>query len=549
MPDELLPSPDSPKRAQYLVTVTGLAAALLAATLIWLAGGRVRGLLLESAQVVAGSLAVALPVGALMGLLIAKTTVPGRRLATWLLVSLLFMPLYLHAAAWQAAIGTLGWWTLHSAGAAPVDPLLDGAAGVAWIHGLAAVPWVALIVAVSLRAVDRSQEETALLDTTPLRVLRHITLRHAAGGALVAALWVAVNVAADMTVTDLLRVRTFAEEIYTQAALGLFNRDADPDGASLGMQGLVCGTVLLSLGGWCALMAARRWFMVQDQLSNGTWRWQLSRAGTLVAWFALWSLMILLLAVPIGSLAMQAGVDVQRVGDGWQRGWSVAKLSSAVATAPWHFRRELGQSFAVGMVVATTATLLGTLASWWLCHAGRITRWLLLAVIAAALTVPGPVLGILTIRLLNQPPDSPLASLAWWYDRTMLAPWLVQMVRAVPIAMLIAWPLLASVPRSLLDAAASEGAGWLRRLVTIAAPIRSRGIAAAWIASLAVSITELPATLLVIPPGTPPAAVRVFSLLHYGVEDRVAGICLTMMALVLLLTAMAAWLTQSSSAD
>lgn len=550
MPNAYRSEIDSQKPTRQANVLASLLSGLVTALLIGLAGERVRGLLAESIQVVVGTLLVAVPIGLLLGLLIAKTNVPGRRMATWLLVALLPMPLYLHAAAWQAAIGTLGWWTLRNAGSAPVDPLLAGLPGVAWIHGLAAVPWIALIVAAALYAIDRTQEEMALLDASPTKVLRHITLRHAAAGAMIAALWVAVTVAAEMTVTDLLRVRTFAEEIYTQAALGLFNEGAQSGGATLRVQGLLAGTLLLALGGWVALAAASRWFIADDAATGQPWRWQLTSAGRLaspIAWLLLWLLMAMLLIVPIGSLALQAGVDVERTEAGWHRGWSALKLLSAVGTAPWHFRRELGQSLVLGTVVASTAMLLGTLLGWTLCsvkqvRAGRLLKLGLLAGLATALTLPGPVLGILTIRLLNQPPDSPLASLAWWYDRTLLAPWLVQVVRATPIATLIAWPLLASVPRSVLDAAASEGAGSFRRLVTIAAPICWRGLAAGWIAAFAVSVTELPATLLVVPPGTPPVAVRIFSLLHYGVEDRVAGICLMMMGLVLLMTAIAAWL-------
>jgi hypothetical protein len=56
------------------------------------------------------------------------------------------------------------------------------------------------------------------------------------------------------------------------------------------------------------------------------------------------------------------------------------------------------------------------------------------------------------------------------------------------------------------------------------------------------------ATVLVIPPQTSTAiSVRVFQLLHYGVDDRVAAICLVLVAGIALLTGIAAALLKRSS--
>ena len=52
---------------------------------------------------------------------------------------------------------------------------------------------------------------------------------------------------------------------------------------------------------------------------------------------------------------------------------------------------------------------------------------------------------------------------------------------------------------------------------------------------LAIAVGELAATVLVVPPGPTTISVRIFSLIHYGVDDRVASICL---ALILGLTAL-----------
>jgi iron(III) transport system permease protein len=163
--------------------------------------------------------------------------------------------------------------------------------------------------------------------------------------------------------------------------------------------------------------------------------------------------------------------------------------------------------------------------------------------LSLCLTVPGPLLGVATIRLLNRPPDSPLAALAWLYDSNF-APWLVQMLRALPLATLIMWPAFASVPQVMLDTAATDGTGWWGRLLRIALPQRWPAAAAAWLVGFAVALGELAATILVMPPqrGATALSIQIFQLLHYGVDDRVAAICLVTVFAVAALTGIAATL-------
>ena len=51
-------------------------------------------------------------------------------------------------------------------------------------------------------------------------MFRHVTLPAALPAVGVAALWVALSAAGEMTVTDLFAVRTYAEEVYTLLAVG-----------------------------------------------------------------------------------------------------------------------------------------------------------------------------------------------------------------------------------------------------------------------------------------------------------------------------------------
>ena len=123
------------------------------------------------------------------------------------------MPLI--ATAWLGALGNAG-----RARALGLGPILTGWSGAAFIHGLASLPWVVAIVGVGLRAVEPDLEESARLDLSPVGVVLRVTLRRSLGPIAAAALAVLVLTAGDMTVTDLLSVRTYAEESYTQYQSG-----------------------------------------------------------------------------------------------------------------------------------------------------------------------------------------------------------------------------------------------------------------------------------------------------------------------------------------
>ena len=103
------------------------------------------------------------------------------------------------------------------------QPWLAGWRAAIWVHGLAAVPWVVLIVGAGLRAVEAEIEEDAATCASPLKVLWHVSIRRAAPAIAVAAVWIATIVMTEISVTDFFQVRTFAEEVYTQAALGTFD--------------------------------------------------------------------------------------------------------------------------------------------------------------------------------------------------------------------------------------------------------------------------------------------------------------------------------------
>ena len=94
----------------------------------------------------------------------------------------------------------------------------------------------------------------------------------------------------------------------------------------------------------------------------------------------------------------------------------------------------------------------------------------------------------------------------------------------------------------MLDSAATEGCGSVGQLGRIVLPQRIPALGVAWLIGLALALGDLTASILVVPPGVETLSIHVFNLVHYGVEDQVAGICLALAAALGGLAAAAMWL-------
>lgn len=454
-------------------------------------------------------------VGVPLAMLLVRTDLPCRRLLLLVCGLQLLLPLYVQAAAWQAGLGLQGLFAL--AGFQPL--LVDGWWAVIWIHTLAAIPQVVLIVGVAVRLVEPELEEHALLDASPARVFFSVTLRRARGALAAAALWVAISTCGEMTVTNLYQVRTLSEELYTQFALG----DEPGVVSASGITGTLLGAMLLG----AAMVLVTRLAPHERHASDraplvyrlGQFKWPL------LALVAL--LFCLQIGVPLVSLVGKAGLVVTRADDAWQRTWHVDKCLQQIASSPWRFRREFGWSLLIAALAALGAVAAGGLLAWWAWRGG-VRGGLTWIVVAFCLAIPGPLVGIGLIWLLNRP-DWP--TLLFLYDRSITAPLLAQWCRVLPIATLVLRHVFATVPGVLVERATVDGVSRMEMLRHVVMAGRWPGLGLAWLLAFSVALGELAASILVVPPGVTTLPIRVFGLIHYGVDEQVAGICLSLVAI------------------
>lgn len=473
-----------------------------------------RTLLLNTLAFAGAVAAASMLLGAPLAFLLARTDMPGRREAGAALAAILFTPLYLIAAAWQAGFGFQGWFSPATGG----NSLLNGWQGAIFIQTMAAVPWVVLIAGVGLRLAEAELEEEALLDGTPGQVFRRVTLRRTAESLVTAFLWVFVATAGEMTVTDLYLIRTYAEEIYTQFALG-----DTLDGAAWQMApsiALIALIVVLGLFVVGRLIPPDRHTSQRGLAPFRLRGWQPAAAAIGLLGVGL------LVLVPIVSLAIQAGRVVTRVGDSLERGWSATQFVSMTLGSPVRFAREIGWTVAIGALAASAVLAIGLPLAWPARRGGwrAAPAWIIAAL---SLAVPGPLVGLGIIELFNTP-NVPV--LHWLYDHSIAPIWLAQTWRALPLPILILWYGLRTIPAEMLSGAELEGASPLAQFFRVALPQRWPVVAVAWLAAFVVASGELDASILVVPPGVSTLPIHIFGLIHYGVDDQVAGASLFIFA-------------------
>lgn len=506
----------------------------------WAEGGRLWHLGRTTLLLVGGTLLLALPAGTAGAVLLYRTDLPGRRLLRLLAVLTLFVPLPLFASGWEAALGSGGWLPVAvwnrlapndpdvTAGGGLWKPWGQGLAPAVWIHAVAALPWVLVLVGQGLCWVERELEEDALTAAGPWRVLFAVTLRRSLVAVAAAGLWVALQTATEITVTDVLQVRTYAEEVYTQ----LSRPDPDPTRT---LQALVAPAVAVSLPAvaltWLLVVGtARAWERGLPPLATlaapplrfrlGRWRWPLLALALLAVG--------VLAGVPLVSLAWKAG-----------RGGSPAHWTVAVAAAhlrsAWSVRHRTIAANLLLVLVTGALTGLLALVVCWLAVGCRWFQLAVLSLMAAAWALPGPLVGLglkdTFFLLMTATGSKWLATLLYYGPSPAPIVW-AWLLRFFPCAVALLWPVVRLLPPELRDAARVDGAGPLQELRHVVWPLTGLPVVRAALAVAVLSLGELGASKLTAIPGSETFAHEIFNQMHYGVTNDVAAHCLVLLAAV-----------------
>jgi iron(III) transport system permease protein len=477
--------------------------------------------------------ATALLLGFPFGILVGGTRVPFRRtlLATALLG--LTMPPYLTAASWIDLLGpagriprvlgnALGLETQNieeaRLGVYRFSGFIYSAPAAGLVLGFCLFPLVALAVASADRRLDRRLLDAARLargSRGAWRVSLSLLLPPALGAALI----VFAASLTEFAVPQVLRIRSLGEDVFSRFEEGHFGH-----AAALGLPLVAIVLVAGLVGGF---LLSRRRLASAAGLEGDAARFSLREAG----------LAGRLLAVTLGGLAVAPGVLFPLVsfaiqmqqGPPGETGGFVAALARAWATAGGDAVRTVLLSALSATFALALAIPLGRL----LARPSRLSS-AFTGLLATGLAVPAPVVGLGLIVIWNH--DywiGPFHPTAFVYDNgwAVVLGWLS---RFFPLALLLVRAGFSRVPPELEEAAALAGHRGGARFRSVALPLATPGIVAAWLAVYVLSATEFGATVLTLAPGKPLLAVTVVNLIHYGQDAVIAASAFLLLGTVLL---------------
>ncbi|MBU0616197.1 MAG: hypothetical protein KKI02_00620 [Planctomycetes bacterium] len=444
--------------------------------------------LLANTLIVSGvALFTATVLGLVFGFLVARTDLPGRTLITLAAVLGACVPVYVSLVFIFALI--------------PVWQFAQSAVACGVMHGLICTPLAVIVLAAVFRSVDRGLEDQARLDADDRTVVLRVTIPQAGWGIATVGMIIVLLVATDQSIADILIVRTFAEEVYTQFTL--HRTAAGPVLAGLPVLGLVA-VMLVSVQVRYRLLGEHSpWHFGTPPRIIPLGRWRRPVA-------------ILCFIVILALLGPPAALLLRRI----------EPLQQFFATAG-NVQPELLRS-ALGATTGATIITLFAVGLAWVALRTRRLRWLICGAVVLLLAMPAPVAGISLIDLLNRPGlagglyDSP-ATVIFGY-----------IVRFLPFGILLLIPAVQRVPVETELAARIDGCNWLGLQRYVYWPAVINHAAIVWLVVLILCFGEVGTTILLAPPAWSTASVRAATLIHFGVYRDLAVLALLSVAYIVL---------------
>lgn len=393
----------------------------------------------------------------------------------------LVLPPFLVTNCWIDLLGASGAWR----GWLPLN--LYSLGGTVWILSLLTWPIPMLAALAAWRRIEPSQLESdaALTGLALLRWLLWPAARTPLAKAAVLTFVLSLN---NFAVPAILQVKVFPATLWVK-----FEANRNFLEALALSWPLVVAPLLLLL---VLRRADLRWPRGEGPASARAVRRQLG-----CGWFrsaALVTLLLLALSVALPLAQLTAS----------PRTWAeLPSLLRAVPGAVWN-------SFALAAVTATLCVTLGVL-TW---------RWPLGPVLWLPFLVPGVLLGIGMIYLLNRPSLELLSQSAGIVVLAFTLRYLAPGWNATAHA-------FRTLDRDLTDAARLHGASGWTLFRHAQWPQASAQLAAAWYVTYLLCLWDVEALVLIVPPGGETLALRIFNLLHYGHNAQVNALCLILLAL------------------
>jgi iron(III) transport system permease protein len=403
---------------------------------------------------------------------VERTDLPGRRVWAVLVVVPLAIPDFVVSFGWAS----LSTW-------------VQGFRGAVLVMTLAVYPLVYLPVAASFRGADPGQEEVARsLGAGRLQAFWRITLGQARVAIFGGCLLVALVILAEYGAFEILGYQTFTTEIFTEFNVS-FNV---PTASALSLVLVLLSLLVLSGEGLARGRARVSRVGALTQRAAAPQRLGRSKPVVLTGFLLL---VALALGVPVGASVYW----ILESGRGYLTGVSLLD-------AAWHTALYSGLAAALATVMALPVALLA------IRHRGRRAHQLLERSTYLVLAMPGLVIAFALSYFCERYANGFL-----YQSAPLLI--LAYAILFFPLALVCVRASVAQAPPALEDVARSLGQRRLAVLARVTLPLIGPGLAAAFCLVFLSAVTELTATLILIPTGAQTLATQFWAYqqnLAYG---------------------------------
>ncbi len=463
---------------------------------------------------------VSLAVGVPMAWLSARTDLPGKRMVRGLILASFVTPPFLGAFAWVMLAGPNAGalnklWRAVTGAEAPLLNIFT-MPGLVFVVAMYTFPYVFIMIVNTLELVASDLEEAAaILGASRLRVALTVTLPMVLPAVLSGYILAVLQALALFGSPAILALPAGFHTVTTQI-WALFQYPPKVEMAAAFSVPLLLATALLLLlqkrvlgrRGYAAVGGKGGW---RRPIPLGAWRWP-ALAGCLLV-------MACAIFLPYAILAKAA----------FSRAWAQPLTWDNFTLANWSFtflysstQLAIVNTLELGVVTACVGAALAALLAY-VTNRRLVPGHQLLGFLAVApVVIPGVVLAVALFIAYTRPPLVLYGTLAILF--------VAYLTKEMPVGYAQSDATFKGVHPELEEAGRILGAGRLRVLGEITAPLARSGVIATWCFVFIGVIRELSASIILFTPGTKVISVVMFDLKEEGEFGAIAVLGLFMLA-------------------
>jgi iron(III) transport system permease protein len=465
--------------------------------------GQIPPLVFNTLALVFSCVLMAGTMGVTLAWVVERGKLPGRNIWRLVFALPLAVPAYIAALSYIILLRRGGWvdefctWLFGLGYGQTPLPNIYSLGGATLAISLCVFPYVYLPVGAALRSSNRTLEEAArMAGRSGWSVFCSVTLPALLPAIAAGSVLVAMYVLSDFGTVSMLRYRTFTTAIFSQLSSQIDRAAA----SALSM-------VLIGLALAVLLVESRVAQRERQFIGGSVWRpAQVGSGGRGMGWalviavvLAAWSLGLPLLV--LGALTVQSFLFPTEA----DRIWSVGN------EGVW--QHGLNSLFLSGLA-ATLATALAIFPGYLsVRRPDRLSRGLL-ALSKTAYALPGVIVGLAMILLLNQFAPAIYGTVAGLLIGLAF--------RLLPQSVTTSEAALRAVPPRLEQASRVMGNTTRQTLRRVTLPIAASGLLASWTLVFITAMKELPTVIMLRPPGFDTLPVRVWAAASESVYTQAA---------------------------